>query len=236
LTTAILEIIGLHRSYDDRPTVDGIDLSIAAGEVCALLGPNGAGKPTLAPERPNLEALIAQAENLMVELAATLSAIRSEAPADEPAVFPRENGGQPAEIRYRPADFRDPSEAGANAANEPPVDCADAAIERMVAQPGRFAAELAALDDLVAENLAKTNPTMVGRVAANWPLRNALRTCSNERPRYNANAGCADFDISWSHGQTRKMTSESTQSLSSYQRTSNSHSTNGSHRCDVTNR
>src|ERR1700726_4907932 len=30
----------------DRPAVDGLDLSVAAGEFYALLGPNGAGKTT----------------------------------------------------------------------------------------------------------------------------------------------------------------------------------------------
>jgi hypothetical protein len=59
--------------------------------------------------------------------------------------------------------------------DEPPPDFADAAIERMVAEPDRFATELVELDDLVAEHLAARNPTMVGRVAANGPLRNALR-------------------------------------------------------------
>jgi hypothetical protein len=62
-----------------------------------------------------------------------------------------------------------------NETDEPPPDFADSAIERMVAEPDCFATELAALDDLVAEHLAATNPTMVGRVAANGPLRNALR-------------------------------------------------------------
>jgi hypothetical protein len=55
------------------------------------------------------------------------------------------------------------------------IDFADAAIDRMVADPDRFATELATLDDLVAEHLAATNPTMVGRVAPAGPLRNALR-------------------------------------------------------------
>ncbi len=44
-TTAALELEGLTKSFD-RPAVDGLDLSVRAGEFYALLGPNGAGKTT----------------------------------------------------------------------------------------------------------------------------------------------------------------------------------------------
>ena len=40
-----LEIRGLTKCFD-RPAVDGLDLSVRAGEFYALLGPNGAGKTT----------------------------------------------------------------------------------------------------------------------------------------------------------------------------------------------
>ena len=40
-----LEILGLTKSFD-RPAVDGLDLTVRAGEFYALLGPNGAGKTT----------------------------------------------------------------------------------------------------------------------------------------------------------------------------------------------
>ena len=40
-----LEIRGLRKSFA-RPAVDGLDLSIRAGEFYMLLGPNGAGKTT----------------------------------------------------------------------------------------------------------------------------------------------------------------------------------------------
>jgi ABC-2 type transport system ATP-binding protein len=45
MTTAI-EIRALRRHYGSVRAVDGIDLTIPAGEVVALLGPNGAGKTT----------------------------------------------------------------------------------------------------------------------------------------------------------------------------------------------
>jgi ABC-2 type transport system ATP-binding protein len=43
--TLALEIRGLTKSFD-RPAVDGLDLTIPAGEFYTLLGPNGAGKTT----------------------------------------------------------------------------------------------------------------------------------------------------------------------------------------------
>ncbi|GAA5177317.1 hypothetical protein GCM10023322_01740 [Rugosimonospora acidiphila] len=42
----VIEVRGLIRDYQGRRAVDGIDLTVAAGEVFALLGPNGAGKTT----------------------------------------------------------------------------------------------------------------------------------------------------------------------------------------------
>jgi len=42
---AALELKGLKKSFD-RPAVDGLDLTVEAGEFYALLGPNGAGKTT----------------------------------------------------------------------------------------------------------------------------------------------------------------------------------------------
>ena len=44
--TLALDIRGLKKSFD-RPAVNGLDLSVRAGEFYALLGPNGAGKTTL---------------------------------------------------------------------------------------------------------------------------------------------------------------------------------------------
>ncbi len=44
-TTPALELRGLVKHFD-RPAVDGLDLTVRAGEFYALLGPNGAGKTT----------------------------------------------------------------------------------------------------------------------------------------------------------------------------------------------
>ena len=41
-----IEVAGLRKSYGPVHAVNGIDLSIASGEIFALLGPNGAGKTT----------------------------------------------------------------------------------------------------------------------------------------------------------------------------------------------
>lgn len=54
-----LQITGLHKHFDSKRAVDGIDLCVMPGEFYALLGPNGAGKTTtlrmaaglLAPDR-----------------------------------------------------------------------------------------------------------------------------------------------------------------------------------------
>ena len=45
--TAILEIRNLHATVGDRKILNGLDLTIAPGEVHAIMGPNGTGKSTL---------------------------------------------------------------------------------------------------------------------------------------------------------------------------------------------
>jgi len=42
----IIEITGLVKRYGELTAVDGIDLTVAAGEIFGILGPNGAGKTT----------------------------------------------------------------------------------------------------------------------------------------------------------------------------------------------
>ena len=46
MATEVVRASGLSRSFDDRPAVDDLTLSVHAGEVLCLLGPNGAGKTT----------------------------------------------------------------------------------------------------------------------------------------------------------------------------------------------
>jgi ABC-2 type transport system ATP-binding protein len=46
-TDLALDVHGLHKRFADVPAVDGLDLSVAIGEVHGLVGPNGAGKTTL---------------------------------------------------------------------------------------------------------------------------------------------------------------------------------------------
>src|SRR5947199_354974 len=45
-THAAIAAEGLSKSFEGRPAVEGVDLTIAPGEVFGFLGPNGAGKTT----------------------------------------------------------------------------------------------------------------------------------------------------------------------------------------------
>ena len=42
-----IEACGLRKRFGKATALDGLDLTVAAGEVHAFLGPNGAGKPNL---------------------------------------------------------------------------------------------------------------------------------------------------------------------------------------------
>ncbi len=44
---SVIEVRGLKKSYGEVLAVNGVDLSVARGEIFALLGPNGAGKTTI---------------------------------------------------------------------------------------------------------------------------------------------------------------------------------------------
>src|SRR5258707_10684856 len=44
--TGAIEIIGLRKAFGKTIALDGLDLSVATGEVHGFLGPNGAGKTT----------------------------------------------------------------------------------------------------------------------------------------------------------------------------------------------
>src|SRR6516225_9733966 len=44
--TAAIEVAGLRKNFGQTRALDGLDLTVAAGEVHGFLGPNGAGKTT----------------------------------------------------------------------------------------------------------------------------------------------------------------------------------------------
>jgi polar amino acid transport system ATP-binding protein len=55
--TAAVEVRQAHKSYGSLKVLDGIDLTIEAGQVAAILGPSGSGKSTLLRTINHLEAL-----------------------------------------------------------------------------------------------------------------------------------------------------------------------------------
>jgi zinc transport system ATP-binding protein len=43
----LVDVRGLSVSFGNRTVLEGIDLTVGAGEIVTLIGPNGAGKTTL---------------------------------------------------------------------------------------------------------------------------------------------------------------------------------------------
>jgi len=84
-----LEIRDLHKRFD-RPAVDGLDLTVRAGEFYALLGPNGAGKTTtlrmvaglLQPDRGDIAIFGIDARRNAVAAKAVLAWV-----SDEPMIY-----------------------------------------------------------------------------------------------------------------------------------------------------
>ena len=47
MDSPVVEVVGVRKRYGPAVALDGVDLTVAAGELFGLLGPNGAGKTTL---------------------------------------------------------------------------------------------------------------------------------------------------------------------------------------------
>ena len=43
----LLDVRGLGLTFGGLRALDGVDLTVAAGEICGMVGPNGAGKTSL---------------------------------------------------------------------------------------------------------------------------------------------------------------------------------------------
>lgn len=45
--TVAIDVASVTKSYGDKPVINGLSFTVAAGECFGLLGPNGAGKSTI---------------------------------------------------------------------------------------------------------------------------------------------------------------------------------------------
>ena len=43
----LVELVGIHKAFGDNVVLDGVDLSVARGEVIVIAGPSGSGKSTM---------------------------------------------------------------------------------------------------------------------------------------------------------------------------------------------
>lgn len=119
MNAQVLRIRSLHKSYRGRHTVranDGIDLTIAPGEVVGLLGHNGAGKTTLVNQivglaRPDSGTITVGGVDAVAHPAAVREIVSVQAQANVPisGLTPRKaielvgriRGGQPDPVRRR---------------------------------------------------------------------------------------------------------------------------------------